>query len=251
MTHRPLILISNDDGVQAQGIQVLTALMQRLGDVIVVAPDGPRSAASCSISPITNIRISLLCDEPGKKVYKCSGTPTDCVKLALDGLLQVRPNLVVSGINHGDNASVSLHYSGTVGAVLEACMKQVPGIAFSLKTKSQQCDFSPYEEVILQTASRVLRDGLPQDTLLNVNFPEVQALKGTRLCRIGRGRWMKEMEKVGEGEYRLTGYFQNLEPEADDTDYWALDHGYAAITPVQLDMTNYSFLNSQFIIHNS
>ncbi len=251
MIHRPLILISNDDGVQAQGIQVLTALMQRLGDVIVVAPDGPRSAASCSISPITNIRISLLCDEPGKKVYKCSGTPTDCVKLALDGLLQVRPNLVVSGINHGDNASVSLHYSGTVGAVLEACMKQVPGIAFSLKTKSQQCDFSPYEEVILQTASRVLRDGLPQDTLLNVNFPEVQALKGTRLCRIGRGRWMKEMEKVGEGEYRLTGYFQNLEPEADDTDYWALDHGYAAITPVQLDMTNYSFLNSQFIIHNS
>lgn len=251
MTHRPLILISNDDGVQAQGIQVLTALMQRLGDVIVVAPDGPRSAASCSISPITNIRISLLCDEPGKKVYKCSGTPTDCVKLALDGLLQVRPNLVVSGINHGDNASVSLHYSGTVGAVLEACMKQVPGIAFSLKTKSQQCNFSPYEEVILQTASRVLQDGLPQDTLLNVNFPEVQALKGTRLCRIGRGRWMKEMEKVGEGEYRLTGYFQNLEPEADDTDYWALDHGYAAITPVQLDMTNYSFLNSQFIIHNS
>ena len=251
MTHRPLILISNDDGVQAQGIQVLTALMQRLGDVIVVAPDGPRSAASCSISPITNIRISLLCDEPGKKVYKCSGTPTDCVKLALDGLLQMRPDLVVSGINHGDNASVSLHYSGTVGAVLEACMKQVPGIAFSLKTKSQQCDFSPYEEVILQTASRVLRDGLPQDTLLNVNFPEVQALKGTRLCRIGRGRWMKEMEKVGEGEYRLTDYFQNLEPEAEDTDYWALDHGYAAITPVQLDMTNYSFLNSQFIIHNS
>ena len=251
MTHRPLILISNDDGVQAQGIQVLTALMQRLGDVIVVAPDGPRSAASCSISPITNIRISLLCDEPGKKVYKCSGTPTDCVKLALDGLLQVRPDLVVSGINHGDNASVSLHYSGTVGAVLEACMKQVPGIAFSLRTKSQQCDFSPYEEVILQTASRVLRDGLPQDTLLNVNFPEVQVLKGTRLCRIGRGRWMKEMEKVGEGEYRLTGYFQNLEPEAEDTDYWALDHGYAAITPVQLDMTNYSFLNSQFIIHNS
>ena len=251
MTHRPLILISTDDGVQAQGIQVLTALMQRLGDVIVVAPDGPRSAASCSISPITNIRISLLCDEPGKKVYKCSGTPTDCVKLALDGLLQVRPNLVVSGINHGDNASVSLHYSGTVGAVLEACMKQVPGIAFSLKTKSQQCNFSPYEEVILQTASRVLQDGLPQDTLLNVNFPEVQALKGTRLCRIGRGRWMKEMEKVDEGEYRLTGYFQNLEPEAEDTDYWALDHGYAAITPVQLDMTNYSFLNSQFIIHNS
>ena len=123
MTNRPLILISNDDGVQAQGIKVLTALMQGLGDVIVVAPDGPRSASACSISPLSTITIRLLKEEEGLKVYQCSGTPTDCVKLALDGLLTRKPDLVVSGINHGDNASVSVQYSGTVGAALEACMK--------------------------------------------------------------------------------------------------------------------------------
>ena len=242
MSKRPLILISNDDGVQAQGIQELTAMMCRLGDVIVVAPDGPRSAASCSISPLTTITIKLLKEQNGLKIYQCSGTPTDCVKLALDGLLTEKPDLVVSGINHGDNASVSIHYSGTVGAVLEACMKSVPAIAFSLKTKNQQCDFRPYEEVIMRTASYVLEHGLPQDVLLNVNFPEVEELRGSKVCRIGRGRWMKEMKQVGEGAYQLTGYFQNLEPEAEDTDYWALDHGFAAITPVQLDMTAYNEL---------
>ena len=237
MTNRPLILISNDDGVEAQGIQVLTKLMQQLGDVIVVAPDGPRSAASCSISPLDTIYITLVKEETGLKVYRCTGTPTDCVKLALDGLLEKRPNLVVSGINHGDNASVSVHYSGTVGAALEACMKNVPAIAFSLKTKSQQCDFRPYEDEIVKITRYVLEHGLPDDVLLNVNFPEVAQLKGTKICRLGRGRWMKEMVKEGEGAYHLSGYFQNLEPESEDTDYWALDHGFASITPIQLDMT--------------
>ena len=242
MSKRPLILVSNDDGVQAQGIQVLSALMRRLGDVIVVAPDGPRSAASCSISPLTTITIKLLKQEEGLTVYQCSGTPTDCVKLAMDGLLPEKPDLVVSGINHGDNASVSIHYSGTVGAALEACMKNVPAIAYSLKTKSQQCNFRPFEDVIIQTARHALEHGLPEDVLLNVNFPEVEELKGTKVCRMGRGRWMKEMAKEGEGAYHLTGYFQNLEPEAEDTDYWALDHGYAAITPIGLDMTAHSVM---------
>lgn len=243
MSKRPLILISNDDGTQAQGIQELTTMMCRLGDVVVVAPDGPRSASSCSISPITTITIKLLKEQEGLKVYQCSGTPTDCVKLALDGLLTRRPDLVVSGINHGDNASVSMHYSGTVGAALEACMKKVPAIAFSLRTKSQQCDFRPYEETIMHIASYVLEQGLPQDVLLNVNFPEVEKLEGTKVCRVGRGRWMKEMKQVGEESYQLTGYFLNLEPEAEDTDYWALDHGFAAITPVQLDMTAYGMID--------
>lgn len=241
-SNRPLILISNDDGVQAQGIQVLTALMCRLGDVVVVAPDGPRSASSCSISPLDTITIKLLKEQEGLRIYQCSGTPTDCVKLALDGLLTRKPDLVVSGINHGDNASVSIHYSGTVGAALEACMKQVPAIAFSLKTKSQQCNFLPYEELIMQTARYVLEYGLPQDVLLNVNFPEVEKLKGTKICRIGRGRWMKEMKQVGEGAYQLTGYFLNLEPDAEDTDYWALDHGFASISPVQLDLTAFDLM---------
>lgn len=244
MQKRPLILISNDDGVQAQGIKELTRMMCQLGDVVVVAPDGPRSASSCCISPLTTIIVQLLKQEEGLTVYQCSGTPTDCVKLAMDGLLTEKPDLMVSGINHGDNASVSIHYSGTVGATLEACMKQVPAVAFSLKTKSQQCDFRPYEEAIMRIASNVLKNGLPQDVLLNVNFPEVEELKGTKVCRLSRGRWMKEMKQVGEGAYQLTGYFQNLEPEAEDTDYWALNNGYAAITPIQLDMTAYGMLET-------
>lgn len=244
MSGRPLILVSNDDGVQAQGIKELTRMMCRLGNVIVVAPDGPRSAASCSISPLTTILIKLLKQEEGLTVYQCGGTPTDCVKVALDGLLTQKPDLVVSGINHGDNASVSLHYSGTVGAALEACMKEVPAIAFSLKTKSQQCNFSPYEDVVMQTARYALEHGLPQDVLLNVNFPEVEKLKGAKVGRMGRGRWMKEMAKEAEGAYHLTGYFQNLEPEAEDSDYWALEHGYASITPIQLDMTAHGVIES-------
>ena len=244
MQKRPLILISNDDGVQAQGIKELARMMCQLGDVVVVAPDGPRSASSCCISPLTTIIVQLLKQQDGLTVYQCSGTPTDCVKLALDGLLTEKPDLMVSGINHGDNASVSIHYSGTVGAALEACMKQVPAIAFSLKTKSHQCDFRPYEEDIMRIANDVLESGLPQDVLLNVNFPEVEELKGTKVCRLSRGRWMKEMMQVGEGAYQLTGYFQNLEPEAEDTDYWALNHGYAAITPIQLDMTAYRMLET-------
>ena len=242
MSNRPLILISNDDGVAAQGLGVLTDLMCQLGDVIVVAPDGPRSASSCSISPLTTITVRLLKQQQGLTVYQCSGTPTDCIKLALDGLLERKPDLVVSGINHGDNASVSIHYSGTVGVAYEACMKNVPAIAYSLKTKSLQCNFRPYEDTIMQTARYALENGLPQDVLLNVNFPEVEELKGTKICRVGRGRWMKEMMQVGEGAYRLTGYFQNLEPDAEDTDYWALEHGFASVTPLQLDMTAYAML---------
>ena len=246
MSNRPLILISNDDGVQAQGIAVLTQLMRPLGDVIVVAPDGPRSSTGCGISPLSTLHVKCLSQEQGLTVYQCNGTPSDCLKLALDVLVPRKPDLVVSGINHGDNASVSLHYSGTVGAALEACMKQMPSIAYSLRTKSQQCDFRPYEQVIVGTARYVLENGLPQDTLLNVNFPEVAELKGTKVCRISRGAWRKEMKLVAPDAYRLTGYFENLEPEADDTDYWALDHGYASVTPVQLDMTAYHMLNSQF-----
>ena len=238
MSKRPLILISNDDGVQAQGLRVLTRLMCQLGEVVVVAPDSARSGSACAITPIEPVRLRLIRQEEGLSIYACTGTPVDCVKLALEKVVPRRPDLVVSGINHGDNASVSLHYSGTVGCILEACMKGVPAIAFSLRTRELQCDFSPYEATILRVARCVLLEGLPQDVCLNVNFPQVAELAGERLCRMARGNWQQEWrESEREGEYQLTGFFTNLEPEADDTDYWAIDHGFAAITPLQLDMT--------------
>ncbi len=239
-SERPLILISNDDGVKAQGIEVLTRLMRRLGDVVVLAPDGARSGYACAISTGKPVSLIAVSEEPGLKVYACSGTPSDCVKLAMEKVLPRRPDLMVSGINHGDNVSVSVHYSGTVGAVLEACVKGIPAIGYSLRTHDKECDFSPYEQTVLDVAAYVLQHGLPQDICLNVNFPQVERLKGVRVCRQARGNWVEEwMEDDAPQSFRLAGYFENLEPEAEDTDAWVIDHGMAAITPLHLDMTHY------------
>ncbi len=238
---KKLILVVNDDGCQAQGIGVLAREMMALGSVIVVAPDGARSGAGCSITPTMPVQLRQISEEPGLRVVACSGTPVDCVKLALEQVCPRTPDLVVSGINHGDNASISIHYSGTMGAVMEACMKGVPAIGYSLRTHSQQCDFHPYLGVVRQVASHVLQHGLPQDVCLNVNFPEVSKLAGSRVCRMARGIWSSEWAPAqhphGANFFWLTGYFTNLEPEAEDTDYWNLDHGYATITPIHLDMT--------------
>lgn len=242
MTKRPLILITNDDGVDAQGIRELTRMMRPLGNVVVVAPDSPRSGAGCSFSPITPVRVTLLSQEEGLSIYSCSGTPSDCVKLAFDAVLTEVPDLVVSGINHGDNASVNIHYSGTMGAVFEGCMHGVSSIGYSLCTRDKQCDFTPYEEVIVDMANKVLQHPLPEDICLNINFPQVSQLKGARWCRQGRGRWSKEWEPAAEpGVYTCIGTYTNLEPEAEDTDNWALNHGFASIVPVTLDTTAHAF----------
>lgn len=245
MDTRPTILVTNDDGYQAQGIRFLAEIMKKLGNTIVVAPDNARSGAGCSLTSRLPVTVKQV--EPG--VYSCSGTPVDCVKIALEKVLPYPPDLVVSGINHGDNASISLHYSGTVGATLEASMKGIPAIAYSLRTNKSSCDFTPYSAVIEEWADRILSEGLPADTSLNINFPEVPHLAGARVCRMARGMWHTEWKEAGtdaEGRsiYTLTGTFSNLEPEATDTDYWAIDHGMAAITPLSLDMTDYGLLAS-------
>lgn len=239
MAERPLILVSNDDGADAQGIAVLTSLLMPLGDIVVVAPDGPRSGAACSMTVTTPVTLRLQERTAGLTRHACSGTPTDCVKLALEHVVERRPALMVSGINHGDNASVNVHYSGTMGAVLEACMKGIPAIGFSLRTHDSQCDFTPYGDAITRIAQHVLEHGLPQDTCLNVNFPQVEHLRGVRVCRMARGKWSAEWEPAAkQGTFRLTGHYTCLEPEAKDTDWWALDHGMASVVPQQIDMTN-------------
>lgn len=216
MTERPLILITNDDGILAQGIQELTSLMCTLGDVAVVAPDGPRSGMACAISAVTPVKLQPV--GPQKQALRrmqCSGTPVDCVKLALEHVTGRKPDILVSGINHGDNASVSMHYSGTIGAVLEGCMKDVPSVGFSLRTRKESCNFLPYRQVVLDTVAYVLERGLPQGVCLNVNFPEVDSqLEGVSVCRMARGNWVEEWESAGGETFRLTGRFVNLEPEA-------------------------------------
>lgn len=244
MQKKPLILITNDDGLNAQGISVLTKCMQKLGQVIVVAPIGARSGAACSITPIVPVTLKLEKEAENLLAYSCSGTPVDCVKLAIEKVVPRQPDLVVSGINHGDNASISLHYSGTIGAVLEGCMKGIPSIGYSLRTHKQECDFRPYIKLVEDVAAYVLKNGLPQDVCLNVNLPEVPVLKGLSVCRMARGIWQSEWKETETpGTYSLSGYYMNLEPDAEDTDYWALDHDMAAITPLTLDITHYPSLD--------
>ena len=254
------IFLTNDDGIQALGLRTLAHLMSRLGRVVVVAPDSARSGAACSITPTTPILLNewhdydkgdadpLLPARGGHPIayYTCSGTPVDCVKLASETVLDAAPDLMVSGINHGDNASVSAHYSGTVGAVVEATLKGWPSVAFSLRTFQRRPDFSPFFDAIVRIAAHVLAQGLPSFECLNVNFPEVESLRGIRVGRMARGIWSGEWEDAhnphGKRAFWLTGRFTSLEPEQEDTDYWALDHGYAAVTPLHLDMTAHGSL---------
>ncbi len=238
---RPLILLTNDDGIRAKGINDLLAMLMPLGEVIVVAPESGRSGAGCSITSDCPVTVKEVRRAPGLALYQCSGSPADCVKLALEQVAPRRPDVLVSGINHGDNASVSVFYSGTMGAVLEGCMKGLPAVGFSLRTSNPAADFSACKPYVQRIVQRMLDEGLPSGVCLNVNFPEGMELQGLRVCRMARGNWSSEWMPAahpkGERCYWLTGAFGNLEPEAEDTDMWALDHGFVSMVPTQVDVT--------------
>lgn len=242
-TNRPLLLLSNDDGFQAKGIQCLIELLRPMADLVVVAPDGPRSGSSAAITSGRPVSVKCLADEEGMKLYSCSGTPTDCVKLALHALTPRRPDMVVGGINHGDNSSVNVHYSGTMGVVIEGCLKGIPSVGFSLCDHDADADFAPAGPYIRRIVSEVLEKGLPKGTCLNVNFPNVACLKGIRICRQTDGVWVQEYEPCahprGGAYFWLTGSYRNDEPDAADSDHWALEHDYVAVTPTRIDMTDY------------
>jgi 5'-nucleotidase len=244
---RPLILISNDDGFQSKGINSLVDMLRDMADLVVCAPDSPRSGFSCAFSVTTPLRLIKQHEEPGLQVWSCNGTPVDCVKLALARLLDGRrPDLVIGGINHGDNASVNAHYSGTMGVTLEGCMKYIPAVAFSLCDHSDDADFEPLRPYVREMVARVLKEGLPKGGCLNVNFPVAKVFKGVKVCRMSLGTWNNESTEChhprGFDYYWMVGHYQNDEPERQDTDRWALDHGYVAITPTQLDLTHYALM---------
>ncbi len=219
--------------------------MCQLGDVIVVAPDGPRSAQSNAITVTHPIRFKLTEESEGLKKYTCTGTPTDCVKLALNEIVERKPDLIVSGINHGSNAAVNVIYSGTMGAVLEGCENGILSIGFSICDHSYNADFSYFEPFILKIASQALEKGLPRGVCLNVNAP-VGVIKGVKVARQCDGQWTKEFAKridpQGRSYFWLTGNFENFEPESPDTDEWALNNGYVSIVPTKIDMTAYDLL---------
>ena len=168
---RPLILISNDDGYQAKGIRSLIAMLEDMADIIVCAPDSARSGFSCAFSATTPLTLTLREQREGVSVYSCNGAPVDCVKMALSNILTRRPDMVIGGINHGDNASVNAHYSGTMGVTLEGCMKYIPSVAYSLCDHREDADFEPLRPYIRKMTAKVLKEGLPKGICLNVNFP--------------------------------------------------------------------------------
>ena len=244
--NKPLLLLTNDDGVQASGLTHLIEAVRPLGEVVVVAPDVPRSGMSSAISAVNPIRATLLKKEENLTVYSCTGTPVDCVKLALNTLLDRKPDVLLSGINHGSNAAVCVIYSGTIGAALEGCIAGIPSIGISLTDHSLCSDFSQATKYGKQVAEKTLSNGLPDGVCLNLNVPNIPEVKGLKVCSQTKGLWIKEFvemkDPVGRPVYWLTGEFFNEEPENKLSDEWALNQGYAALVPLRIDMTDYSFL---------
>ena len=238
---RPRILVVNDDGIDAPGIRALIEVMKELGDVTVVAPDGPQSGMGHAITIAKPLRLDKVKLYEGVEMYKSSGTPVDCVKLAVNQVFKgQKPDLCVSGINHGLNNSINVIYSGTMSAAVEGAIESIPSIGFSLDDFTYDADFSHCKKYIKVIASRVLEHGLQIGTLLNVNFPKGDHIKGIKICRQANAKWAEEFDERLDPHkrnyYWLTGVFQNYD-QGQDTDVWALDNGYVSLVPVQFDMT--------------
>ncbi|GHV57619.1 5'-nucleotidase SurE [Bacteroidia bacterium] len=244
---KPLILITNDDGIQAKGINELIRGVRSLGKIVVIAPEGPRSGMSSAISSTVPVRLTLLHKERDLKVYSCSGTPVDCIKLGINEVLERKPDLVLSGINHGSNSAVCVIYSGTMGAAMEGCILGVPSIGVSLTDRSSRADFNQAVWYGKYVAEKVLEQGLPKGVCLNLNVPDIPEVKGLKVATQTMGYWTKEFKKakdaLGCPIYWLTGEFFNEEPDNEENDEWALSQGYAALVPIRIDMTAHRWLN--------
>lgn len=243
---KPLILVSNDDGITSLGIRTLVEIMQELGEVVVVAPDSPQSGMGHAITIGEPLRLHSTPIFEGIKAYECSGTPADCVKLGKHYVLKDRmPDLVVSGINHGSNTSISVLYSGTMSAAIEGAIEGIPSIGFSLCDFSSDANFSHVRPYVQQIASNVLANGLPKGVALNVNFPKKseETLKGVRICRQTNGKWQEEFDKRkdphGRSYFWLSGNFVNFDAGQEDTCEWALENNYVSVVPCQYDLTAY------------
>ena len=241
---KPLILVTNDDGINAPGIRFLIDIMNDFGDVVVVAPDSPQSGMGHAIT----INNTLYCEpivinknEPQSE-YSCSGTPADCVKIAVNEILKRKPDLCVSGINHGSNSSINVIYSGTMSAAVEAGTQGIPAIGFSLLDYSLDADFTHSREFVKRITLECLNNGVPKGVVLNVNIPKISntKLKGIKICRQANGVWEEKFDKrtnpFGREYYWLGGKFVNYD-QGEDNDEWALENGYVSITPTKYDLT--------------
>jgi len=240
---KPLILVTNDDGITAPGIRALISVMSQIGTVVVVAPDKPQSAMGHAITLNSTLFINKISKENAAITeYSCSGTPVDCVKLAVNEILHRKPDLCVSGINHGSNSSINVIYSGTMSAAVEAGIEGIPAIGFSLLDYDWNADFDAIKSSIRKITIEVLEKGMPENVVLNVNFPKLKEneIKGIKICRQAKAIWMEKFDKritpQGKDYYWLTGEFINQD-KGEDTDEWALENGYISVVPVQFDLT--------------
>jgi 5'-nucleotidase len=248
MAKKPLILITNDDGITAKGIAQLVKSMQKIGDILVVAPDKPQSGMGHAITIHHPLRLSKSNQFAGVEAYTCSGTPVDCVKLGIYEIIKRRPDLLVSGINHGSNAATNVLYSGTMSAAVEGAIEGIPSIGFSLLDHSSDADFKAAGYYASQIAAASLANNLQKGVCLNVNIPKgkLEELKGAKICRQGRAFWEDSFDKrtdpFGGDYYWLTGNFSSTD-KGEDTDMWALDHGYVSVVPTQFDMTAHHLIS--------
>lgn len=242
MTQRPLILVTNDDGITAPGIRTLISVMNTIGDVVVVAPDSPQSGMGHAITVNATLYIEKVTIDGNQTEYSCSGTPADCVKLAVREILDRKPDICVSGINHGSNSSINVIYSGTMSAALEAGIEGIPAIGFSLLDYNWNANFEHCKPYIETITRQVLDNGLPEGVVLNVNLPNLDKkdIKGIKICRQARANWVEEFDKrtnpMGRDYYWLAGEFVNMD-NGEDTDEWALENSYVSVVPVQFDLT--------------
>ncbi|MCL2561465.1 MAG: 5'/3'-nucleotidase SurE [Rikenellaceae bacterium] len=243
---KPLIFITNDDGYSARGLAALIEIGRKFGNVVVIAPEQPQSGKSHSITMYNPLYLRTIRKEEGLEVYACSGTPADCVKLAFDHLLADRlPDLTLSGINHGSNSAISVLYSGTMGAAIEASFYGRPSIGFSLTDHSADADFRAASAIAETVVAKTLASNIEMPMCLNINIPvgTPEQIRGVRVVRQNEGYWketfVRRQDPRGNDYYWLTGDFYNAEPGATDTDEWALDNMYVSVVPIQVDMTNH------------
>jgi 5'-nucleotidase len=255
MSEKPTILVTNDDGIEAQGIRFLIDSLRQFGRLVVVAPDSPQSGQGHAITVNQPLRLKLRVEEEDYLEYSCNGTPADCVKLGEQVVLKSMPDLLVSGINHGSNAAINIVYSGTMAAVIEGCIDRIPSIGFSMNDFSSHLKLDPTRKWIQQIVSQVLQHGLQDGICLNVNFPVVDKIKGIKVTRQANASWKEEfdsrMDPRGGNYYWLTGKFVNHD-NGNENDLKAMGEGYASVVPVKIDFTAYDQIeNLKYLEVNS
>lgn len=248
MQNRPLILVTNDDGITAPGINALIEVALSIGDVFIMAPSTPQSGMGHAITVNDTLYVEKhIVNSNAQNSYTCSGTPVDCVKIAIHEFMDRKPDLCISGINHGANSSINVIYSGTMSAAVEGGIEGIPSIGFSLLDFSWNADFSAAKYFAKQIIEKVLTQSLPKHSILNVNIPNLplESIKGVKVGRQAKAQWVEKFDKRtsphGKDYYWLTGEFVN-EDLGQDTDEWALKNGYVSVVPIQFDLTAYHLL---------